>query len=66
MGNRQSGASSLKLVNVVRDANVIEAAHADALSILNEDPLLEQPEHRALAREARLAHGLAASKQKGR
>lgn len=66
LGNRQSGASSLKLVNVVRDANVIEAAHADALSILNEDPLLEQPEHRALAREARLAHGLAASKQKGR
>ena len=30
LGNRQHGASVLKLVNVVRDGAVIEAAHADA------------------------------------
>ncbi|HIS39608.1 MAG TPA: ATP-dependent DNA helicase RecG [Candidatus Aphodovivens avistercoris] len=57
LGNRQSGASSLKLVNVVRDAAVIEAAHADAVALLDEDPRLELPEHRALAREVRLAFG---------
>lgn len=55
LGNRQSGASTLKLVNVIRDAKVIEAAHADAAAILYEDPELQLPEHRALAREMRLA-----------
>lgn len=30
LGDRQHGASRLKLVNVMRDANVIEAAYADA------------------------------------
>ena len=55
LGNRQSGASSLKLVNVIRDAKVIEAAHDDAAAILDEDPGMELPEHRALAREVRLA-----------
>ena len=30
LGRRQHGASALKLVNVVRDGAVIEAAHADA------------------------------------
>ena len=55
LGNRQSGASTLKLVNVVRDAKVIEAAHADAVAILDEDPELTLPEHQALSREIRLA-----------
>ena len=55
LGNRQSGASTLKLVNVVRDAKVIEAAHADAVAILDEDPELALPEHQALSREIRLA-----------
>lgn len=54
LGNRQHGASALKLVNVVRDGKIIEAAHADALQLLKDDPKLEAPEHRALAREARL------------
>ena len=55
LGNRQHGASGLKLVNVVRDGAIIEAAHADAEEILAQDPALEMPEHRALAREMRAA-----------
>ena len=54
LGNRQSGASVLRLVNVVRDKDIIEAAHADARAMLAQDPGLEAPEHRALAREMRL------------
>lgn len=56
LGNRQHGASGLKLVNVVRDGAVIEAAHADAASILAEDPNMELPAHRALAREVRIMY----------
>lgn len=54
LGNRQHGASQLKLVNVVRDGKVIEAAHADAEALLRDDPDLSMPWHRALAREVRL------------
>ena len=56
LGNRQSGASLLKLVNVVRDGNIIEAAHADAQAILDEDPNLESEQYRSLAREARVVY----------
>ncbi|MBX9033272.1 ATP-dependent DNA helicase RecG [Gordonibacter massiliensis (ex Traore et al. 2017)] len=65
LGNRQHGASALKLVNVVRDGKVIEAAHADARALLEEDPRLEAPAHRALAREARLAFKRAGEVQGG-
>ena len=54
LGNRQHGASILKLVNVMRDKNIIEAAHADAAAILERDPELEAPEHAALRRELRI------------
>ncbi len=54
LGNRQSGVSTLKLVNVVRDGRVIEAAYADACAIIEEDPDLSAPEHLALAREVRM------------
>ena len=53
LGNRQHGASGLKLVNVVRDGKIVEAAHADAAAIMDEDPMLEGDAHRALAREMR-------------
>ena len=56
LGNRQHGASLLKLVNVVRDGGLIEAAHADAQAILAEDPALESEQYRALAREARVVY----------
>lgn len=55
LGNRQHGASGLKLVNIMRDGAVIEAAHADAAALLEVDPDLEEPDHRAMAREVRLA-----------
>ena len=53
LGNRQHGASALRLVNVVRDGRVIEAAHADAQAIIEADPRLSGADHRALAREVR-------------
>ena len=55
LGNRQHGASGLKLVNIMRDGAVIEAARADAQALLEVDPNLEEPDHVALAREVRLA-----------
>ncbi len=57
VGNRQSGASTLRLVNVVRDGKMIEAAHGDARALLDADPGLREPAHRALAREVRLQFG---------
>ncbi len=54
LGNRQHGASGLKLVNIMRDGAVIEAARADAQALLETDPMLEEPDHKALAREVRL------------
>ncbi len=54
MGNRQSGAGVLRLVNVVRDGALIECAHADARAIMEADPELALPDHVALAREMRL------------
>ena len=71
LGNRQHGASVLKLVNVVRDAPIIEAAHDDARAILNEDPALELPEHRGLRYELsrtfeKLGEGAASTQQKMR
>lgn len=40
-GDRQHGASPLKLVNVVRDKAVIEAAYHDARSVFETDDLME-------------------------
>ncbi len=54
LGNRQSGASSLKLVNVIRDEKIVEAAHNDARVIMEADPDLSAPDHAALAHEVRM------------
>lgn len=51
LGNRQHGASILKLVNVIRDKAIIEEAHTQARALLEEDPNLEAPQHKALAFE---------------
>lgn len=40
LGNRQSGISALRLVHVIRDRALIQAAHEDAVSIIQEDPSL--------------------------
>ena len=44
------------VATIARDGAVIEAAHADAAAILEEDPNLELPAHRALAREVRIVY----------
>ena len=46
----------LKLVNIVRDSGLIEAAHADAAAILEEDPNLESAQYKPLAHEARVVY----------
>lgn len=56
LGNRQHGASALKLVNAVRDRGLIQAAWEDARAIIAEDPWLESEMHRPLAREAALVY----------
>ncbi|NPD31240.1 ATP-dependent DNA helicase RecG [Eggerthellaceae bacterium zg-1084] len=66
LGNRQHGASVLRLVNVVRDAALIEAAHADARALVDADPQLQGPEARVLAREMRLAFAAAEREGEGR
>lgn len=55
LGNRQHGASSLKLVNVVRDKGLIEAAWSDARSIVQEDPTLSSDLYKPLAREMEIS-----------
>ena len=54
LGYRQSGKSALKLVDIIRDAPIIEQAHEDAKSILETDPLLEMPQNKPLSRELHL------------
>ncbi|MBP5313805.1 MAG: ATP-dependent DNA helicase RecG [Eggerthellaceae bacterium] len=51
LGNRQSGMSALKLVNIIRDKDLIEAARSDAASILDKDPFLKSEEYRLLGYE---------------
>jgi len=53
-GTRQHGAGSLTLINVMRDRNMIEAAHIDVMEILERDPVLELPEHQHLCYELSL------------
>lgn len=50
-GTRQHGASSLSLINVIRDSALIEAAHQDVASLLAEDPDLSNLEHQHLRLE---------------
>ena len=51
LGNRQSGASVLKLVNVIRDGAIIEAAHADAREFLEAQANKNAAETRIVLRE---------------
>lgn len=51
MGNRQSGASTLKMVNVVRDGSIIEAAHADAQQLMEDPGFWESPQGHVLKLE---------------
>ncbi|MDR2109409.1 MAG: hypothetical protein LBP28_08155, partial [Coriobacteriales bacterium] len=54
LGSRQHGKGALKLVNVIRDAELIAQAHDDAHELLAADPNLSSPEHRLLATQCPL------------
>ena len=59
-GVRQSGLSTLRIADVLRDGDILRAARDDAFALLARDPKLARPEHRAL-RDA-----LAAQQQRAR
>ena len=49
-GTRQSGlAIDLHIANLAKDSPMMEEARGDAMDILSEDPLLEQPKNKLLA-----------------
>ncbi|MCL2339983.1 MAG: ATP-dependent DNA helicase RecG, partial [Actinomycetia bacterium] len=51
LGYRQHGRASLRLVQVVRDSELIQLAHQEAQALLAGDPELSSPEHTLLAVE---------------
>lgn len=57
LGSRQHGVAALKLVNVIRDAALIQTARAQAQDILEDDPLLTHPAHAQLAAELNIYFG---------
>ena len=46
MGTRQSGMPELRIAHLLRDAELLECARRDAFAMIEEDPMLERPEHR--------------------
>ncbi|KAA5537130.1 ATP-dependent DNA helicase RecG [Taibaiella lutea] len=47
-GTRQSGALDFKIADIIHDVEIMEETKVAAQTILNNDPMLEQPMHRAL------------------
>ena len=47
-GTRQSGLPEFRVADLLRDGAVLEEARADAVAIVQRDPRLLEPEHRAL------------------
>ena len=52
-GARQSGMPQLKMARVLEHREILEAARAEAIALLDEDPELTEWGHEALAREMR-------------
>ncbi|MDO9462524.1 MAG: DNA helicase RecG, partial [Deltaproteobacteria bacterium] len=61
LGTRQSGLPELRTANIVRDIAILTAAREEAFRLIEEDPELSLPTHRALREivEDRWAKGLA-------
>ena len=55
LGSRQHGAATLRLVNVVDDAELIAMAHEDARRLLEADPQLSDARHAGIAAEVAAA-----------
>ena len=53
LGYRQHGGLSLVISDLDGDRDLVEAAHADALAITDDDPRLAHPEHATMAIEVR-------------
>jgi len=53
-GTKQSGLPDLQVADVIRDAELVAAAREDAFALVEADPGLMAPEHRALAWEVEL------------
>ena len=53
LGYRQSGGVSLEVSDLEADRDLVEWAHADAREIVDADPRLSAPAHRAMALEVR-------------
>ncbi|MBI4267275.1 MAG: DNA helicase RecG, partial [Chloroflexi bacterium] len=49
-GTRQSGLPDLRMARL-SDVSILETARAEALSLFQKDPRLENPEHHSLAKE---------------
>ena len=47
-GTQQSGVLNLRLADITKDSNILQAARADAEAILNTDPHLLAPAHQAV------------------
>lgn len=48
MGTKQSGLPDFRVVDIIRDEKVLVMARQDAFAVVEGDPRLERPEHRAL------------------
>ncbi len=57
LGYRQSGEVTFRLVDLLGDRDLIEAAHEAAKRICLEDPALEHPDHGLLEHEVRSRYG---------
>lgn len=48
MGTRQSGLPDFRIANLIRDGKILSEAKESAFSLVENDPLLEKPEHKGL------------------
>lgn len=48
MGTRQSGIPDFRIAHILRDVHILSEAKADAVSLIEKDPLLEKEEHAPL------------------
>lgn len=59
LGDRQHGLPDLRVADLLRDIDLVEAARADAFEIVSVDPSLSTPEHGPLGAALRTAYAAA-------